>query len=143
MSSNKEHNSPFSSAPSQRVQLQLAVLIDDVSQELFIHETILRASGIAKKITVVQDPSQFIHSLQNTERLSDVPEAIFINKEMKSISITDFLTDYNHLSDFIRNKCLLILITDQPIIKSIEPKGKIKYLPKPIDVFQLKEFIKN
>lgn len=143
MSTNKEHNSPFSSAPTQKVKLQLAVLIDDNSQELFIHETILRASGIAKKVSVVQVPSSFIHTLLNTERLSDIPDAIFINKEMKSISIDDFITDFNHLSDFIRNKCLLILLTDQPIVKSIEPKGKIKYLSKPIDVFQLKEFVTN
>ena len=143
MSTNKEHNSPFASAPSQKVQLQLAVLIDDNSQELFIHETILRASGIAKKITVVPNPSSFIRTLQDTERLSEIPDAIFINKEMKSLSIDDFITDFNLLADFVRNKCLLVLLTDQPIIKSFEPKGKIKYLAKPIDVFQLKEFIAN
>jgi len=109
--------------------------------DLFINETILKAAGIAKNVAVHSKPADFINQLINTERLSEVPELIFLNLEMAGLKNFDFLKEFASLSDFIRNKCKIVVITAQPILKIVANTSIVRYLQKPLDVFQLKEFM--
>jgi two-component SAPR family response regulator len=141
MSTEKVHNYPFSESSQPRHRFENIVLIDDDTVDLFITETILRAAGISKNVKVLSSPSDFINQLINTERLSDVPELIFLNLQMPSLQDFDFMGEFNTLSDFIRNKCKIVVITSQPIVKLLSNTSIVRYLQKPLDVFQLKEFL--
>ena len=122
-------------------RFETIVLIDDNTLDLFINETILKASGIAKNVIVQSLPVDFINQLINTERLSDVPEIIFLNLEMDGLKNFDFLSEFAELSDFIRNKCKIVIITAQPVVRLLSNTSIVRYLQKPLDVFQLKEFL--
>ncbi|MBK7573076.1 MAG: hypothetical protein IPI10_16205 [Bacteroidetes bacterium] len=73
----------------------------------------------------------------NTKRLSDVPELIFLNLEMTGLKNFDFLNEFASLSDFIRNKCKIVIVTAQPILEIVSNTSIVRYLQKPLDVFQL------
>ena len=135
------HNYPASNAPTSGQRFEHIVLLDDNTIELFIYETILKAAGIANTVQISSDPSELIDQLQNTEKLSLIPELIFINIEMHGIRGINFLAEFALLSDFIRSKCKLVIITSQPNVRLISNLSIVRYLQKPIDVFQLKEFL--
>ena len=141
MSTKKAQNYPFSESPKTRHRFESIALIDDNTLDLFINETILKAAGIAKNVTVHSKPADFINQLINTKRLSDVPELIFLNLEMTRLKNFDFLNEFASLSDFIRNKCKIVIITAQPILKIVSNTSIVRYLQKQLDVFQLKEFM--
>ncbi len=141
MSTKKAHNYPFSDSPKTRHRFESVALIDDNTLDLFINETILKAAGIAKNVSVYSKPADFINQLINAERLSDVPELIFLNLEMTGLEKFDFLSEFSSLSDFIRSKCKIVVITAQPILKLVSNTSIVRYLQKPLDVFQLKEFL--
>ncbi len=141
MPTKKVYNYPFSDSPSPRHRFESIALIDDNTLDLFINETILKAAGIAKNVSVHSKPADFINQLINTERLSDVPELIFLNLEMSGLENFDFMKEFSCLSDFIRSKCKIVVITAQPIVKLLSNTSIVRYLQKPLDVFQLKEFL--
>ncbi|MFZ7116127.1 MAG: response regulator [Bacteroidota bacterium] len=141
MSTEKVHTYPFSESSKPRRRFENIVLIDDDTVDLFINETILRAAGISKNVKVISNPADFINQLVNTERLSDVPELIFLNLQMSGLQNFDFMSEFSTLSDFIRNKCKIVVITAQPIVKLLSNTSIVRYLQKPLDVFQLKEFL--
>lgn len=121
------------------------VVIDDNETENKITETMLRACFVAKEITLESDPHAFIHKLHNVERLSEVPELIFVNPHMSSLKKLNFIEEFETMSDFVKNKCKIIVLTSLP---DLEEKYKIlmnpcvvRYLIKPLDAFQLREFI--
>ena len=97
MSTEKVHNYPFSESSQPRHRFENIVLIDDDTVDLFINETILRAAGISKNVKVLSSPADFINQLLNTERLSDVPELIFLNLQMSGLQNFDFMTEFNYL----------------------------------------------
>lgn len=135
------HNYPASTAPASGHRFERIVLLDDNTLELFIYETILKAAGIANTVHISSDPFELFDQLQNTERLSLIPELIFINMEMKGLKDFNFLTEFANLSDFIRSKCKLVIITSQSVIHLMSNLSIVRFLQKPIDVFQLKEFL--
>ena len=141
MSTEKVHNYPFSESSKPRHRFESIVLIDDDTVDLFINETILRAAGISKNVVVLSHPQDFINQLINTERLSEVPELVFLNLQMRGLENFDFLGEFSLLSDFIRSKCKIVIITAQPIVKLLSNTSIVRYLQKPLDVFQLKEFL--
>lgn len=143
MTTKKAHTHPYPASPKQRHRFECVVLIDDNTMDLFINETILKAAGIANKVKSQSKPADFIKQLIATERLSDVLELIFLNLEMTGLENYDFLGEFALLSDFIRNKCKIVVITAHPSVKLLSNTSIVRYLQKPLDVFQLKEFLPN
>ncbi len=122
-----------------------AIVLDENETEHQITETILRACYVAKEVKLESDPYAAIHNLHNIQRLSEVPELIFVNLHMKALENLDFIAEFEGMSDFIKNKCKLIVLTSH---SDLEEKQKIlmntcvvRYLVKPLDAFQLREFI--
>lgn len=147
-------NPPFT-AVLPKPKFNRVMLVDDNETELFITETILKAISIAREIRLEEDPVSVLNYLQNIERLSEVPELIFLNINMRRMNGFDFLTEFNKLSDFVKNKCKIVAISD---IHNNEPEkvmdadvkyrvmlnpGVVRFLVRPLDVYQLKDFITN
>ncbi len=122
-----------------------AIVIDENTTEFQITETMLRACFVAKDIILESDPHSLIHKLHNVERLSDVPELIFINLHMKSLKKLNFIEEFESMSDFIKNKCKIIVLTSLPDLdekhRVLMNPSVVRYLIKPLDAFQLREFI--
>jgi two-component SAPR family response regulator len=121
------------------------VLIDDCDLSLFIHETILNEISLSREIQKVLNPGLVLNQLQNSERLSEIPELIFLDLNMKDMSGFSFLDKFHQLSDFVRNKCKIIIVTASENLedksKALSSPSVIRYLIKPLDVFHLKDFM--
>ncbi|MFN8165248.1 MAG: response regulator [Bacteroidia bacterium] len=147
MSTKKAQSLPYSPQPKAGPRFERVVVIDGNTLDLFINETILRAAAIAKTVTVASKAQHILSELQNAERLSEVPELIFFDLEMEGMTGFDFLDQFSKLSDFIRNKCKLVVITGSSSAddrqRALSNPSVVRYLRKPLDVFQLKEFLYN
>jgi len=122
-----------------------AIVIDSSTTEFEITSTILRACYVAREIEAVKDARSFINKLHNVNRLSDVPELVFINLHMEELNGFDFLAEFSQLSDFVRSKCKIVVLTNlndtDEKFRVLSDPGVVRYLIKPLDAFQLREFI--
>lgn len=122
-----------------------AIVIDDNEVDQKITETILQACNVAEEVSIESDPHKVIHNLHNVERLTDVPELIFVNLHMKKLDNLDFLEEFESMSDFVKNKCKLIILTSLNDLnekhRALMKPSVVRYLIKPLDLFQLREFI--
>lgn len=123
------------------------ILVDDSDVDLFISETIINALRVAKSVNKLSKPEQVLFFLENVERLSDVPELIFLDLNMPGMDGFKFLDEFSKLSDFVRSKCKIIVIssTVDPVAKhrALMYPSVVRFLSKPLDVFQLKDFISH
>src|SRR5438105_1674037 len=113
--STKKIQSPARHETPGRMQLQpkfeRVLLIDDNDIDLFINETIINSIKLSKEVKRELSADSAILTLKNADRLSDVPELIFLDLKMNGVDGFSFLEEFNKLSDFIRNKCKIVVIT--------------------------------
>jgi CheY-like chemotaxis protein len=115
------------------------LLIDDSEVDLFINRTILRDISFAKEIHEEMNPERAMDFLKNIERLSQVPDIIFLDLNMPIMSGFEFLDEFSKLSEFVRNKCKIIVVTSSPSAmdkhRALMFKSVIRYFTKPIDKY--------
>lgn len=121
------------------------VLVDDNEMDLFITGTIIKATAIAHEIRQESNPGTMLDFLRNAERLDQVPDLIFLDLKMKEMSGFEFIQEFASLPDFIKNKCKIAVITGSESRndrhKALMSPSVIRYIVKPVDVYQLKEFM--
>lgn len=121
------------------------LLIDDNPTDLFINETILKSLMFSKEITTQPDPEKALEFLRSVEKLSEIPDVIFLDLNMPVMDGFGFLAEFNNLPEFIKSKCKIIVVTSstnkEDKHKALMNKNVILYIRKPLDAFQLREFI--
>ncbi len=121
------------------------LLIDDNKTDLFINETILKSLLFSKEIHSEMYPEKAIEFLKSVEKLSDVPDIIFLDLNMPGMDGFEFLAEFNKLTEFIKSKCKIIVVTSSPNKedkhKALMNKNVIRYIKKPLDAYHLSEFI--
>jgi len=115
------------------------LLIDDSEVDLFINRTILKDISFAKEINEEMNPERAMEFLKNVERLSQVPDIIFLDLNMPIMSGFEFLAEFGKLSEFVRSKCKIIVVTSSPSAmdkhRALMFKSVIRYFTKPIDKY--------
>ena len=111
----------------------------------FINESVIKAVSISKEIERMPSASAMLEFLHNIQRLDEVPELIFLDLESTGCSEVEFIRQFQTMSDFVRNKCKIIIIAEklsqeEMLALSVCP-SIIKIIIKPLDVFQLRDFI--
>jgi CheY-like chemotaxis protein len=128
---------PADVKPSPRFKKIL--LIDDSEVDLFINRTILTDISFAEEIEEQRNPEKALEFLRGVERLSEVPDIIFLDLNMPVMDGFEFLTEFSKLSEFVRNKCKVIVVTSSPSAmdkhRALMFKSVIRYFMKPIDKF--------
>ena len=134
-----------SSKVLSRTRLNKVVLVDDSNVDLFINESILKSISLTKEVNTSVEPEKYIDQLQNAERLSDIPELIFLDLDMEDDCGFTFLDRFAELSDFIRNKCKIVIFSSSTkkdiMVRALMHPSVIRYLVKPLDIAHLKDFI--
>ena len=136
-------NDDLARRPRQSQQLRL--VIDDNEVDLFINEALLHEIKLSREVRRELSPANMISQLKNTNKLSDVPELIILDMNMEKKDGYSFLDEFRGLSDFIRNKCKIVIVSSTDLNEDkhrvLMNPNVIRYLVKPIDAFQLKEIM--
>jgi CheY-like chemotaxis protein len=126
-------------------RFEKVMLIDDNEIDLFINGTILKAMSFSKEIHQENNPQKALRFLSNVEKLSDIPDIIFLDLNMPAMGGFEFLAEFNQLSEFVKNKCKIIVVTASPLKedkhKALMYPNVIRYFIKPLDIYHLREFI--
>lgn len=121
------------------------VIINDNDVDLFINEALLNEISLSREVKRELSPANVISELKKADRLSDVPELIFLDLKMESKNGYSFLDEFKHLSDFVRNKCKIVIVTspehNEDKFRILMNPSVIRLLIKPLDVFQIKDII--
>ena len=121
------------------------LIIDNSDVDLFINEALLNELCLSREVKHELSPSNVINQLKKADRLSDVPELIFLDLKIENKDGFSFLDEFKQLSDFIKNRCKIVIISDshqqEDKFRILINPNVIHYLIKPLDAFQLKEII--
>lgn len=138
---------PIEVLPETRPQPRFreVVLIDDSDVDLFINETILNAVSVSQKIRKEYSPVKVLEDLQKVQRLTEVPELIFLDLNMPEMNGFEFIRRFSELPDFVRSKCKIVIVTSSTDTtdkhKALMHPSVVRFLQKPLDVYQLKDFV--
>lgn len=121
------------------------VIINDNDVDQFINQSLLKEISLSSEVKHVLSPSNLINELKRADRLSEIPELIFLDHKMECKDGFSFLKEFQLLSDFVRSKCKIVIVTSQEHnedkIRILMNPSVVRLLIKPIDVYQIKDII--
>lgn len=86
-----------------------------------------------------------LEDLQKVQRLTEVPELIFLDLNMPEMNGFEFIRRFSELPDFVRSKCKIVIVTSSTDTtdkhKALMHPSVVRFLQKPLDVYQLKDFV--
>ena len=114
-----------------------ALLIDDNEIDNFINERMITSSGFAEKVIVKNSSDNALQFLKdNQENANALPEAVFLDLNMPVKDGFAFLNDFETLSDTVKQKCRIVVlsssISPDDINKASTNPYVIKYVNKPL-----------
>ena len=116
------------------------MLVDDNEIDLFLHENLLRLSGISDSIdrfTSARDALDFIRNK------GTLPDIILLDIQMPELDGFDFLELYEHIEHIDREKTSIYMISsslDFGDISKAKANPLVKsFIKKPLNVKDLKE----
>src|SRR4051812_22241244 len=94
------------------VRFNRIMVIDNSDVDFFSEKTLLNAISFSKNVDRELCPINAIEKIKKTERLNEVPELIFLQVDDNNNDGYRFLEEFNGLSDFIRNKCKIVVMSN-------------------------------
>ena len=125
------------------------MLVDDNEIDNLINQKMIEAAGISEHIFVHSGAKSAIEFLKNIEKLTKgpvdmyLPEVIFLDIDMPLMDGFQFLDEFEKLSDSIKNRCKIVMLTSslnpQDMNKAKKNQYVLKYLNKPLTQENLKK----
>jgi hypothetical protein len=133
-----------STADATHPRYESVLFLGENDIDHFVSDTLLKAIPLAHIVKHEVSPSLVIQQLKSIERLTDVPDLIFIDMDFHPADAYQFLQDFTHLSDFIRSRCKIIAVlaneADHNMNLILANPCVIRKIDKPLDAYHLKEF---
>ena len=121
----------------------MAMLIDDDEESNFVNNWIIKQS-FAKDIMVLSSAQNALEYLKtHSDSVEQLPDVIFLDIRMPLMDGFEFLEEFNKLSDTVRNKCKIIVLSSsfdkRDYDKVMNNEYVHQYLIKPLSMDALKE----
>ena len=113
------------------------LLIDDNEIDNFINERMISTSGFSNKVVVKTSCDDAILFLKDVENNADaIPDIVFLDLNMPGKDGFAFLADFESLSDIVKGKCRIVVlsssISPDDINRASTNPYVIKYVNKPL-----------
>ena len=90
------------------LELGSVMLVDDSKVDNFINCKILELNAVTSNIRVFDEATKALEFLKSN---LNIPDLLFLDIYMPSMTGFDFLTEFERLSDQVRKKCKVILLS--------------------------------
>ncbi len=125
-------------------KLNNIMIIDDDEIFHLIFSDIIVMADVTRKISSFLSAEESLNYLNTTDNL---PELIFLDINMPGLDGWDFLNEFAKLSDNIKNKVKIVMLSssifEEDRIKAQKNKYVADFVVKPIDVEKVQTLVKE
>ncbi len=128
--------------------LKSVMLIDDNKHDNFFHETAINDTGLAGEVVKYQSAENALQFLaEEAGKAGGVPPLILLDINMPGMSGWDFLAAYQRLSEEIREKSRIIMLTTSwnpnDLERAKQEPALCGFLNKPLTEEMFDEIVKT
>ena len=122
------------------VKYSNVMLVDDNPMDNMVNGQLIDSCGFAKKHKAFESAMETLQFLR-TAAPQDLPEVIFLDIIMPGMDGFQFLDEFEKLSDDIRKRCKIVLLSSSDSFKDLNRANKNKlvkkFLNKPLTIEML------
>jgi CheY-like chemotaxis protein len=122
-------------ATKTTVNKKKVMIIDDNEIDIFINQKVLEFNNFANEIVNIQAAQNAIDLLKSC-KIEDVPNLIFLDLNMPIIDGFRFLYEFSLMSDAVRSKVKIIVLTSSDNVNDKEKVAAnadvLTYISKPL-----------
>lgn len=129
-------------------QVNTVMLVDDNETDNFISKRIIELAGFATNVIVKNSGKSALEYLEQEQMNPDsLPDLIFLDINMPIVDGFVFLFEYEQLSEEVRKKCKIAILSSsdnkRDIERMVNNEFVIRFVTKPLTVESLEEISAN
>ena len=96
----------------EKKSVRLVLLVDDSDIDLFINRKVIELSGFDAELVTFKSGSEAISYIKDhQEAVNCIPDLILLDLNMPVFDGYQFLFEYSKLSETVRSKCKIVVLT--------------------------------
>lgn len=120
------------------------MVIDDNEIDLYVADVVIRNTKFAEQVICMPSGKEALDYLKPLfSEPEEIPEFIFLDINMPEMTGFEFLTEYQHLPENIRKKCIIMMLTtslnEDDRLQAERNEFVHKFMNKPLDKNKLAE----